>query len=272
MSLILPRRFNKPNPTAPNLDEYEYERQGVNINFTWYGLDIHPDGTNIYMVQEEGSSNERQVPLTTPWSVAAYGTAIAGLPNVTNREGCRIRQDDGTSFWSVTDVGRVYKQSLTTAYSLAAQSSTQNVLLSSLTGASAITEVRGLYIKPDGKTLFVSSLSNTRLVEFSMSTAWDITTLAFVQAVNFTNCEDIWFTKEGTRIYNCSSKIVRQNNLSTPWDITTKGSTVYTLDLTGHVVKATALTFKPDDLNKLYIMDRGGSGNYRVNQYKKIGT
>jgi len=254
----------------PNLDDYEWEDEGVNVNWTWYGLDIHPAGTSIYMVQQEGSANELQLPLTTPWSVAVYGTSIAGLPNVTNREGCRIRQDDGTSFWSTQSAGRIYKNTLTTPYSLAGASSTANILLSSLTGAGAITEATGLYVKPDGTRLWVTSLTHTRLVEFAMDPPWSIGPLdiTFVKSVTFPNAQDIWFTEDGTRLYYCAAKTVKQYNLGTAWDIDTKGSIAYSLNLTGHVIDAKALTFKPDDLSKLYISDRGGSGNYRVNQYK----
>jgi len=268
MSLILSTRFDgvPAAPPLPDLSDYTYEREGANIDFTWYGLDIHPNGTSIYMVQSEGSSSERQVALNTPWSVISYGTATAGIANVTNREGCRIRQDDGTSFWTITNGGTVHKYNLTTPYSLGGSSSVPNIVLSSLAGAGAITETKGLFIKPDGTTLWVSSLSNSRLVEFSMNPAWDISTMAYIKTVSFNNCQDIWFNSNGSRLYYCGGTTVRQYNLVTPWDIDVLGPQIASLNLTGHVVTATALTFKPD-LSVLYVMDRGGSGNYQVNQY-----
>jgi len=271
--MILPRRFIPGESPLPNLDDYEYEKKGVNINYTWYGLDIHPEGDYIYMVQAEGSQRAIDRGLATQWDVGTYNASGEHSAfNVYNRYGCRIRPDDGTSFWSVqsnTGVVTIYKQNLVTPYRLTSLSgSNQTKSITAL--VPAITSAAGLYVKPDGTRLWISSGGG--IVEFSMGIPWDQSVLTYVKTVASIGGADIWFIEDGTRLYTLSNTTIRQYNLGTAWDIDTlPGTADYFMGLTTNTTNTQALAFKPD-LSKFYVSDRGGSNNYKVVQYKQKGT
>ena len=103
----------------------------------------------------------------------------------------------------------------------------------------------GIYIRDDGLKFWVCGHTNDRIYQYSMSTAWDISTasydnvslyvgsgnsLGFVQLVP----EGIYFKYDGTVLYiiGRSEDFIHQLDLSTPWDITTAS---YSGDSTGRL-------------------------------------
>lgn len=111
----------------------------------------------------------------------------------------------------------------------------------------------GIYIRDDGLKFWVCGYTSDRIYQYSMSTAWDISTasydnvslfvgsgnsLGFVQSTP----EGIYFKYDGTVLYiiGRSGDFIHQLNLSTPWDITTAS---YSGDSTGR------LDINPPDSN-----------------------
>lgn len=97
-------------------------------------------------------------------------------------------------------------------------------------------QVDGMFIRENGLDLFTSSIldsgaaEGTQLIkQYSMSTAWDVTTVSFVRELNvsadFSFCTGIEFRPDGTQMFvvggvGSSYKLISYN-LSTPWDIST---------------------------------------------------
>lgn len=97
-------------------------------------------------------------------------------------------------------------------------------------------QVDGMFISENGFDLFTSSISDSgtaagteRIKQYSMSTAWDVTTVSFVRELNvsvdFSYCTGIEFRPDGTQMFvvggiGASYKLISYN-LSTPWDIST---------------------------------------------------
>ena len=97
-------------------------------------------------------------------------------------------------------------------------------------------QVDGMFIRENGLDLFTSSISDSgtaagtqRIKQYSMSTAWDVTTVSFVRELNvsvdFSYCTGIEFRPDGTQMFvvggvGASYKLISYN-LSTPWDIST---------------------------------------------------
>ena len=105
----------------------------------------------------------------------------------------------------------------------------------------------GIYIRDDGLKFWVCGYQNDRIYQYSMSTAWDISTasydnvnlfvgsgnslgLGFVQSA----IEGIYFKYDGTVLYiiGRSGDFIHQVDLSTPWDISTAS---YSGDSTGRL-------------------------------------
>ena len=91
----------------------------------------------------------------------------------------------------------------------------------------------GLYIKPDGFSLYISGLGTggNLLTEYSLGTAWDISTAATPIAHSFledSSPNDIYFKPDGTKVYivgDTTNKIY-EKTLSTAWTLTTTSSAV----------------------------------------------
>lgn len=91
-------------------------------------------------------------------------------------------------------------------------------------------QIEGMYVKSDGHKVYTASTVGSNLIkEFTLSTAWNITTLSLsheldVSAV-FSYCTGIEFSPDGTKMFVTGGLsgnfFVAAYNLSTPWSIST---------------------------------------------------
>ena len=103
----------------------------------------------------------------------------------------------------------------------------------------------GIYIRDDGLKFWVCGYQNDRIYQYSMSTAWDISTASYDNVNLFVGSgnslgllqtipEGIYFKYDGTVLYiiGRSGDFIHQVNLSTPWDVSTAS---YSGDSTGRL-------------------------------------
>jgi len=85
----------------------------------------------------------------------------------------------------------------------------------------------GLFFKPDGTRMYVCGQSTDRIVEFYLSTPWNISTAANVGSISIlsqdTSSVDVSFKPDGTTMYMLgdTSNSIFQYTLSTPWQANT---------------------------------------------------
>lgn len=125
----------------------------------------------------------------------------------------------------------------------------------------------GLFFKPDGTKAYVIGQSGDDVNEYNLSTAWDISTLTFVQSflVSSTSPKGVYFRDDGLRMYavggGSSSAEVMQHTLSTAWDVSTATET-YSLNLyfapNYDTAYPTGVFFKPDGMKMFLSHDGGG--------------
>ena len=139
-------------------------------------------------------------------------------------------------------------------------------------------QVDGMFIRENGLDLFTSSISDSgtaagteRIKQYSMSTAWDVTTVSFVReldvSVDFSYCTGIEFRPDGTQMFvvggvGASYKLISYN-LSTPWDISTATK------LHQRFVPSPGGVRISSDGSKLFFLFASSSGE--LNQYN-LGT
>jgi len=133
-------------------------------------------------------------------------------------------KDDGTEIYTSSAAGLGVDQfTLSTAFDLTTASHTAFQSTSSQGN-----NPRGVFFKPDGTKMYEVQGSTQDVKQYSLSTAWDITTLSF-DNVNFvtsgqvTNLREVILKSDGTKMYvvGSASTIVAEYDLSTPWDIST---------------------------------------------------
>lgn len=157
--------------------------------------------------------------LTHTFSLASQG----GLPT-----GLAFRPD-GTQFFVVDpsdDVVREY--ALSSAWDLSTASYTRQLSTVAQDG-----EAFSLAFRTDGSRMYVGGASNNRIYEYSLSTAWNISTATYTRyGAVATDPRGMGFSASGSKVFvamytspTTTADYIRQYDLSTPWDVSTISST-----------------------------------------------
>ena len=141
------------------------------------GLRFKDDGTSAYVVG--GSDAIYQYNLSTAWDVSTGSYASKSL-SVTSQE-TNPRQlffkDDGTKVYIVgTTNDTIYQYALSTAWDI----STGSYESKSFSVSSQSNAPQSFYISPNGDKMWVAQgFSGATVYQYSLSTAWDISTASY---------------------------------------------------------------------------------------------
>lgn len=163
---------------------------------------------------------------------------------------------DGTKMYICGTTGDdVNEYNLSTAWDVSTASYVQNFSVSSQDGFP-----QELFFKPDGTKMFVVGLGNDRVYEYSLSTAWDISTASYAQLFSVAAQEStptaIFFKPDGTKMYISGDQgnDVNEYSLSTSWDVST-ASYSQNFSVTSEHGNPQALHFKSDG-TLMYVMGK----------------
>lgn len=126
----------------------------------------------------------------------------------------------------------------------------------------------GLFFKSDGTKMFVIGRSGDDVNEYTLSTAWDISTASYSQNFSVssqdTSPTGIFFKSDGTEMYitGTSGDNVYQYNLTTGWDVST-ASYDQAFDISSQEAAVEGLFFKSDG-TKMFII---GVGSDKIREY-----
>ena len=126
----------------------------------------------------------------------------------------------------------------------------------------------GVFLKPDGNTLYITGQENDNVYAYSLSTAWDISTATLSQSFSVssqdTSPREAFFKPDGTKMYvlGDAGTDVNEYDLSTSWDIST-ASFLQNFSVSSQEISPNGLFFKPDGTS-MYVS--GGSGQ-EINEY-----
>ena len=197
------------------------------------GIDFNSDGTRI-VVTSSTSDKVMTYSLITAYDISTasvfpihiYDLNAAGWGGTTPRSGKFV--DSGTKFIvSCTTNDKLYQFDLTTAYDLA--TATFTVATGTL---GSVTSPYGFYMKPDGTELWVADgySANRRIYSYSLSTAFDLSTLNTTASSNYNygvavteNALGFTMNADGTKFYitGVLTDQIQQFSMSTAYDITT---------------------------------------------------
>jgi DNA-binding beta-propeller fold protein YncE len=128
---------------------------------------------------------------------------------------------------------------------------------------------RALFFKSDGTKMFVTGNSSDAIQEYSLSTAWDLSTAShttsFSVASQEGNPQGLFFKPDGTKFWiTGNSNNVYQYSLTTAWDVSTASYDSISFSTSGQAALPVGVAFKSDG-TKMYIVDTQGTKN--VYQY-----
>ena len=188
------------------------------------------------------------------FSVAAQDTAPQDL----------FFKPDGTKMYIIGSTNdSVYEYNLSTSWDISTAS-----YLQSFSVASQETVPAGLFFKPDGTKMYICGSTGDDVNEFSLSTAWDISTASYVQLFSVASQETVpaglFFKPDGTKMYVAGNngQDVNEYDISTAWDIST-ASFLQSFSVSAQETSPRGVFFKPDG-NKMYVT---GSAGQNVNEY-----
>lgn len=134
-----------------------------------------------------------------------------------------------------------------------------------------LADIKGLFFKSDGTKLYTNSQGANTVYQYSLSTAWDITTASY-DSVSFSTSSQntaswgLHFKPDGTKMYTYGSgadKIFRYG-LSTAWDLSTASYESQQFSFSSQDTGPVGVWFKTDDGTKMYMI---GFNNRTVYQY-----
>jgi 6-phosphogluconolactonase (cycloisomerase 2 family) len=259
--------------TAWNISTASYNSVSYNINTVTggtqpSGMAFNDTGTALFLICEI-TANQRifGFPLESAWDLSTansryrfVGAEETGPRSVTFKS-------DGTEMYVLGTTGDdVNQYSVSTAWSLQSVSYTQAFVVSGQTGALPVK----VQFKDDGTKMYVLSNTNDAIYQYSLSTAWDVSTATY-DSVSFSvnsqeaTPEGMFFGDSGTKLYvvGTTNDTVYQYTLSSAWDLSTAS----------YASKSFSVTSRENTPNAVFIGNNGtamyiiGTQNDRVDQY-----
>jgi DNA-binding beta-propeller fold protein YncE len=238
--------------TYPTTDFYTVAAQDDQPS----SLAFKGDGTRMYILGNRGD-DVNEYSLSSAWNVhtASYVQSFSVNAQEATPNGLFMKPD-GTKMYIVgTANDTVYQYTLSTAWDISSASYTQGFSVN----AQELTP-SGLTFKDDGTKMYVCGASGDDVNEYSLFTAWDISTASYVQAFSVqaqdTSPSGVFFKDDGTKMYitGTTNDILLEYSLSTAWDVST-ASYVQTNTLIPWFTRLPEdLYFRPDG-GKVFILD-----------------
>ena len=137
-------------------------------------------------------------------------------------------KSDGTSFYYVdydSTRRRAYQFNMSTPHDLSTASYSASMDISSQD-----TIPMDIRFKPDGTKFYIVGNNLDRIFQYSLSTAWDLTTGSYeskYKGTGHSDSQSCFFKTDGTQLYTYGTDgVVYQHTMSTAWDVSTAGSAV----------------------------------------------
>jgi DNA-binding beta-propeller fold protein YncE len=224
-----------------------------------------PDGTKVYILGASGD-DINEYDLSTAWDItsASFLQSFSVATEELGASGLFFKPDGSKMYITGFDGDDVNEYDLSTAWDVSSASYFQNFSVSG-----QVATPRGLFFKPNGSKMYVSGATNDAVFEYSLSTAWDISSASYVQSFSVVTQdnapEDVLFNPDGTKMYVVGDQAnsVYEYDLSAAWDISTATYNSISFGVGTQETSPNGVFFKPDG-TKMYVV---GSATDTIYQY-----
>lgn len=253
-----------PSMAAAAYDEISFD---VSAQVTVpHALALSSDGTKMY-VAGTSSGKVDQYALSTAWdlSTASYTGISLTLTTDITAHGIAFKPD-GTKLYTVeATADEAHQYSLSTAWDL---STASNDGISYALGAQE-SQPHDIWFKPDGTKMYISGLTNDRVWQYSLSTAWNLSTASYDNKSFLVASQEgtpyaLGFSADGTKMFigGNNGKRIFQYSLSTAWDVSTASYDVINLDVVSIANSPSAMDFSADG-SKMYMSSNDDNRVYQ---------
>ena len=217
------------------------------------GLFFKPDGLTMYT---SGSTlaEINQYTLSTAWDVSsASATSVKDVSaENSNPSGVSFKPDGSKMYVAGQSGDEINEYTLSTPWDVTTASPSQVADFS--TQVSFLSDVS---FREDGTKMYLSDESGggTNIEEYTLSTAWDISTASHVQGTDAAAVTGVAFKRDGRKMYvveNTNDQIV-EYQLTTPWDVSTAVATGTVLSV--NTTRPESIYINPDG-TKLYLLEQ----------------
>jgi sugar lactone lactonase YvrE len=195
-----------------------------------YGLSFSSDGTAMFVVGRAADS-VFQYTLSTAWDVSTASYASKSFSVVgqeINTSGLFFRPDGLAMYIVGSSSDTVFQYTLSTAWDVSTASYASKSFLVSGQDTSPL----GLFFKSDGLAMYVVGSTNDTIYQYTLSTAWDVSTASYASILLSVSAQDsaptgLFIDSAGTSLYVAgnNNNRVSQFTLPTAWSLVAGWST-----------------------------------------------
>jgi sugar lactone lactonase YvrE len=187
-------------------------------------------------------------------STASYVQSVSSQD--TGPQGLFFKPDGTKMYISGNSTDAILEFDLSTAWDI----STVSYLQSFSTSAQE-TSPEQVWFKPDGTKMLVLGTAGDDVTEYTLSTAWNVSTASYVQETSVSQsaiANGFYIRSNGTTMYvaDNGSNDVEEYTLSTAWSVNSI-SYVQSFSISNEEVSVTGIFFK-DDGTRMYIVGTSG--------------
>ena len=228
---------------------------------------FNDDGSKLYVL---GGVNCRKVfeyTLSTPYDVSTgtYNDYLNVDPQTDDPFGIAFNDDGSKLYLSEITYDRVYEYNLSTPYDVSTGVYNDYLSVGSQTGTPL-----GIAFNDDGSKLYVAGGSNGKVLEYNLSTPYDVSTGTYNDYLNASGYYpvDIAFNDDGSKLYiDKYHSSIYEFNLSTPYDVSTGVYNDY-LSVSSQESYPYGIAFNNNG-TKFYVV---GSNSDKVHEYNLTGA
>ena len=203
-------QYSMSTPYDLDTASYVREKNIASQDVTPQGVTFKSDGTKMYMV---GSSTDSawQWSLSTAWDISTTGspssfnTNSGGAPSEASPSGLEWSTDGTQLYISGFSRDSIRQFSFISAFDLASTAT----YVREFSVQSPEDNLQGVRFKPDGTEMFVVGYTTDSIRQYSLSTAWDISTASYTDDFDIlpyeSSVRDLSFTDSGKKVYTIGS-------------------------------------------------------------------
>lgn len=183
--------------------------------------DLHfsPDGTRCYVIGS-GQDAVHQFQLGTAWDIGtmSFVRSLSIASEETAPNGLFFSPDGIYMYTTGSSGDDILQWTLSTAWNISTASLTRSRSIGG-SGAGQDTLPQSLFFREDGELVFVLGSTRDRVMKFSLSTAWNISTMTFIEELHVAGQDStptgLFFDSTGSRFFivGTSADKIHQYNI-----------------------------------------------------------